>query len=158
MTLWEDRGWSCALSLSWLRLGMKQDLFRECEWLHAFCLGSGRKTYKALKVMYCTEIALLQGLTLRVRLLVNKQIKQTNMHMHVILTLTRSQTSYSTSNTESLILPITQTFWSDVSTGKPIAQLITSDLSGYSLLWRQIRTNRVKCQKQTFEVYHLECS
>lgn len=47
-----------------------------------FCLGSGRKTYKALEVMHCTEIALLQGLTLRVRLLINKQIKQTDMHMH----------------------------------------------------------------------------
>lgn len=42
--------------------------------------------------MYCTEIALLQGLTQRVQLLINKQIKQTDIHMHttgtLILTLT----------------------------------------------------------------------
>lgn len=37
--------------------------------------------------MYCTEIALLQGLTQRVQLLINKQIKQTDIHMHTTGTL-----------------------------------------------------------------------
>lgn len=59
----------------------------------------------------------------------NKQIKQTDMHMHTAGTLILTFTlSYSTSNTKSFISPIRQTpqiIDLRVITDKPAAELIT---------------------------------